>query len=185
MTYLFSLTLVWVLMCSLCTRNSSKWRINQENCVSSVLQRRHLFLVKEVTLLPRHSSLRSILCVPRNSSSLYFTSLSYRVHFQPLFLYGPVILRYVLCDPFHWAHHGNLVRPGKNAPQRTQGHILHKRAKASGSVFFQQLLADRAHAAQDWVCVAETAAFYRLGDENDWVANASSLTVSCTEAPVP
>lgn len=44
-------------------------------------------------------------------------------------------------------------------------------------LLFQQLLAGMAK-AQDWVCVAETTAFYRLGDKNDWMANASSLTDS-------
>lgn len=40
---------------------------------------------------------------------------------------------------------------------------------------------ERKKKAQDWVCVAETTAFYRLGDKNDWMANASSLTESCME----
>lgn len=49
-------------------------------------------------------------------------------------------------------------------------------------LFFSPPAAPRWHGkAQDWVCVAETTAFYRLADKNDWMANASSLTESCME----
>lgn len=60
---------------------------------------------------------------------------SYRANFQPLFLYGLSFTTKFLCDPFHRAHHGNLVRPGKNAPQRTQGHILYKKGGQSIWIF--------------------------------------------------
>lgn len=111
---------------------------------------------------------------------LFFKSII-SCSFPAAFPVRPVIHHQLLCDPFHRAHHGNLVRPGKNAPQRTQGHILYKRAKASGSFFSSKLPLAGMAKAQAWVCVAETTAFYRLGDKNDWMANASSLTESCME----
>lgn len=105
--------------------------------------------------------------VPRASSfhSLRFFNPSYRAHFQPLFLCSlPVATEF--CDSFHRAHHGNPVRPGKNAPRRAQGHVLYKRPKASGPFPFEKLVSGMAK-AQDGVCVAQTVAFYRLADKND------------------
>lgn len=49
-----------------------------------------------------------------------------------------------------------------------------------GIFSFQQLFAGL-EAQQDLVCAAETAAFYRLTDKNEWMANASSLTKSRME----
>lgn len=49
-----------------------------------------------------------------------------------------------------------------------------------GIFSFQQLFAGM-EAQQDLVCAAESAAFYRLTDKNDWMANASSLTTSRME----
>lgn len=66
---------------------------------------------------------------PLFSCYFFFPNASSRAHFQPLFLYGLSLTTEFLCDPFHRAHHGNLVRPGKNAPRRTQGHILCKKRK--------------------------------------------------------
>ena len=129
----------------------------------------------------------------------FFWNPSYRAYFQPLFLYGLSFTTKFLCDPFHRAHHGNLVRPGKNAPQRTQGHILYKKRGAKHldlSFFlflffpplFQQLLCwhgKRKKSTRPGLCGKKTTAFYRPGDKNDWMANASSLTESCMELPVP
>lgn len=120
---------------------------------SGGLQRRdlctHLFLVKgSPNFLVTHLCGSYSVCLAVSSSffspPIFFLNPSYRAHFQPLFPVRPVIHHWVLCDPFHRAHHGNLVRPGKNAPPRTQGHILYKRATASGSFFFRRLLAGMA-----------------------------------------
>ena len=98
----------------------------------------------------------------------FFLNTKNRAYFQPLFLYGLSFTTKFLCDPFHRAHHGNLVRPGKNAPQRTQGHILYKK-KGGQSIwiflsfffFFSPLFSSSSSAgmakekkAQDRVCVA-------------------------------
>lgn len=108
---------------------------------------------KRVTQLPGHSSLRfklrlrpaisSFIFHPPRTASIFilffiFFNASSRAHFQPLFLYGLSLSAESLCDPFHRSHHGNLVRPGKNAPRRTQGHILCNKTggeRASGSFF--------------------------------------------------
>lgn len=107
---------------------------------------------KRVTQLPGHSSLRfklrlrpaipSFIFHPPRTASIFFFfffKASSRAHFQPLFLYGLSLSAESLCDPFHRSHHGNLVRPGKNAPRHTQGHILCNKTggeRASGSLFF-------------------------------------------------
>ena len=140
----------------------SEWH-KEETCA-------HLFKKnKSLAQLPRHSSLRFILNFFHFLFFFFFFwNPSYRAYFQPLFLYGLSFTTKFLCDPFHRAHHGNLVRPGKNAPQRTQGHILYKKrgGKASGSFFLSfsfsppsfpaaPLLAwQKKKKAQDRVCVA-------------------------------
>lgn len=53
-----------------------------------------------------------------------------------------------------------------------------------GIFSFQQLFAGM-EAQQDLVCAAESAAFYRLTDKNEWMANASSLTASRMELRFP
>lgn len=104
---------------------------------------------KRVTQLPQHSALRFLPSMSRNISpfSFYFLKSIISCSFPATFPVWPVIHHRVLCDPFHRAHHGNLVRPGKNAPQRTQGHILYKKGQSIWILFpppSQQLLAGMA-----------------------------------------
>ena len=145
-----------------------KWRM----CFQSDTKKRLVrTCLKKINLSPNF--LDTHLCGSYSISStsysfFFFWNPSYRAYFQPLFLYGLSFTTKFLCDPFHRAHHGNLVRPGKNAPQRTQGHILYKKrgGKASGSFFLSfsffppsfpaaPLLAwQKKKKAQDRVCVA-------------------------------
>lgn len=110
---------------------------------------------------------------------LYFTAPSYGALFQPLFLYSLSVTTNFCVIPF-------IRRTMETSYVLAKMHLYAHKAKfftigpSIGIFSFQQLFAGM-EAQQDLVCAAETAAFYRLTDKNDWMANASSLTKSRAE----
>lgn len=158
-----------------------------ENCVVRVIQRADLcshtfFLVKRVTQLPRHESLRLTLRVPRNFCPFFpLLNPSYRAHFQPLFLYG-----LSFTTNFLWSLSSRAPwKPRASWQKCTSAHTRPYSffQKRGAKYLHLSVLAARLWQgkAQDWLCVAETTAFYRLGDQKEWMANASSLSESCME----
>lgn len=106
-----------------------------------------LFLLKEVTQLPQHSSPRftlGALCNFILYSLFFLFNPSYRAHLLPSFPSAarPFTAEFCLI-PFHRAHHGNLLRPGKNAPQRNNKAVFFPLQEGAQSIWtfslFQQL----------------------------------------------
>lgn len=104
---------------------------------------------------------------------------SYGAQFQPLFLYSLSVTSNFCVIPFS-------RRTMETSCVLAKMHLYAHKAKfftigpSIGIFSFQQLFAGM-EAQQDLVCAAESAAFYRLTDKNDWMANASSLTTSRME----
>lgn len=128
-------------------KTGKKSRINHK-IMMSYRYKEHLFFLKEVTQLPQHSSPRftlGVLCNFILYTLFFFFNPSYRAHLQPSFAGAARPFTAEFCViPFHRAHHGNLVRPGKNAPQRNNKAVffpLQKRAQSIWSFsLFQQLV---------------------------------------------
>lgn len=158
------------------------WRYNQR--IVCLVQRRDLcpsfffWSGKAGVELPRHP------CTCASPRLLFppaaiLKTRSYCAQFQPLFLLSLSVTSNFCVIPF-------IRRTMETSHVLAKMHLHAHKAKfftigpSIGIFSFQQLFAGM-EAQQDLVCAAESAAFYRLTDKNEWMANASSLTASRME----
>lgn len=108
--------------------------------------------IQRILIIPQggHPTSSTLISAVHTQSAQYFHPLftlfffflnpSYRAHLQPSFPCAARPFTAEFCViPFHRAHHGNLVRPGKNAPQHNNKAVffpLQKGPKASGAFLF-------------------------------------------------